>query len=228
MHPWNVSPKKAVEIQKRLAASVVTRGGPKEVRFVAGCDLAYDPRTKKCFAGVIVFHYPSLDRVEQSCVVDKVRFPYIPGLLSFREAPALLRAIGKLSHSPDLFLVDGQGIAHPRRIGIASHLGLWLGRPTIGVAKSVLIGTYKMPAAHQGSWTYLYHCKEMIGIVLRTRSGVQPVFVSPGHLIGLEAARDWVLRTAKGFRLPEPTRQADQYVEQMKNEKACVLPCFRK
>ncbi len=219
MHRWNVTPKQAIQIQKELAGKIIRKGSPRKVRTIAGCDIAYDPKTGQCFAGVIVFEWPGLAVKEKAISIQAVTFPYVPGLLSFREIPALLAAIRKLKLKPDLFMVDGQGIAHPRRIGLASHLGLWLGCPTIGAAKSRLIGEYKNPGLKTGAFSPLKQGKETIGAVLRTRSGVKPIFVSVGHKIGLKSAKQWVMKTAKGFRVPEPTRQADIYVEKMKRER---------
>ncbi len=221
-HSWNVTPKQAVKIQKRLAAKIIKKGTPGKVQTIAGCDIAYDPQTKRCFAGVLIFSWPDMKIIEQLYVVEKVRFPYVPGLLTFREAPALLKCFRKLSLKPDLIMVDGQGIAHPRRIGVASHLGLILNIPTIGIAKSRLIGAFKSPGSAQGKWNHLYIDKnkqhDVIGAVVRTRSRVKPVFVSIGHKISLQESIKWVLRTTGKFRIPEPTRQADIFVEKIKRK----------
>ena len=216
-HSWNVTPKQAIQIQKKLAPKIIKRGSPQHVQFIAGCDIAYDSKTKRAFAAVLVFSWPKFELAETSVAVQPVRFPYVPGLLSFREVPALLKSIRKLKLKPDLFMVDGQGIAHPRRIGLASHLGLLLGKPTIGAAKSRLIGKFTAPAKKAGSRSPLRDKNEIIGSVVRTRSNVRPIFVSVGHLIGLREAVNWTLRTCRGFRIPEPTRQADIFVEKLKN-----------
>lgn len=216
-HSWSVTPKQAVQIQKKLASKIIKRGNPKQARFIAGCDIAYDAKTKRCFAAALVFRWPDLELVETAYAIQPVRFPYVPGLLSFREIPALLAAIKKLKLKPDLLIIDGQGIAHPRRIGLASHLGLWLNVPTIGAAKSRLIGEFKDPGKKAGSQSPLRDKDEIIGAVLRTRSNVRPIFISLGHKIGLREAVNWVLETCRGFRIPEPTRQADIFVEKLKN-----------
>lgn len=208
-HDWNVSPAAARAIQQRLRGSVVATGEPEQVRLVAGVDISVGGAGHDGLAAVVVLRYPELQAVEQSVVTAAVTFPYVPGLLSFREIPVLVPAFERLQHTPDLVVVDGQGMAHPRRFGLASHLGLLLGLPTIGCAKSRLTGHFVDPGERAGSVSPLLDAgEERIGAVVRTRSGVKPVFVSVGHLIGLDAAIAWVLRLTRGLRLPEPTRLA--------------------
>jgi deoxyribonuclease V len=179
---------------------------------VAGADIAYDPRRDRLLAAVLVFRLPGLDLVETSQVARQVRFPYVPGLLSFREAPPLLEAWDRLTRKPDLLVCDGQGIAHPRGLGLASHLGLLIGVPTIGCAKSRLVGAHDAVGSRRGDRTPLRYEGKVVGAVVRTRTRVRPLYVSPGHLIGIPAATRWVLELCRGYRLPEPTRLADQFV----------------
>lgn len=161
-------------------------------------------------AAVVLLSYPELEIVERHVYEEPVRMPYIPGLLSFREIPCILGAFAQLKQQPDLVMVDGQGIAHPRRLGIASHLGLWLDLPTIGCAKSILTGHHTPVGEEVGAWVPLRADGETIGAVLRTRAHVKPMIVSPGHRISLETSLRYVLACSKGYRLPEPTRQADK------------------
>ncbi|HEY8491005.1 MAG TPA: deoxyribonuclease V [Dehalococcoidia bacterium] len=208
LHPWNVSPEEAIRIQRRLASQVISRGEPEGVELVAGVDISVD-RAGRGRGAVVVLSYPELRLVERVVEEREVPFPYVPGLLSFREAPVLLPALERLRHRPDLLLVDGQGLAHPRRFGIACHLGLLLDLPAIGCGKSRLVGEYREPGPAVGDRAPLVDRGQVVGQVVRTRAGVKPVFVSPGHRIGLEEAVAWVLRCARGYRLPEPTRLAD-------------------
>ena len=210
-HAWDVTPAEAVEVQRRLAPRVVREGEPRDVRFVAGTDISVGSGGVPARAAVVVLRWPELTPVEQSVIEIEVRFPYVPGLLSFREIPALLPAFGRLRTTPDLIVVDGQGIAHPRRLGLAAHLGLVLDLPTVGCAKSRLTGR---PAGElgeaRGERVALHDRGETVGYVLRTRAGTSPVYVSVGHRISLEAAASWVLALAPRYRLPEPTRLAHQ------------------
>lgn len=210
VHDWTLSAADARDRQTRLASSVETRDRLPDIRHVGGTDVAFPDGGKTTLAAVVVMTYPSLEVVDHAVVRQPTRFPYVPGLLSFREVPALLDAVGELNILPDLFLCDGQGIAHPRRLGLASHLGLWLDTPTIGVAKSRLCGTHREPGMNRGNKTRLMMDDEQIGWVLRTRRNVKPLFISPGHRVGLETAARIVLRCAPRFRLPEPTRLADR------------------
>lgn len=216
LHPWRVTPAEAAAIQARLAPQVVAEGGPQGVRYVAGADIALGevdgrPDGRPYGRGaVVLLSYPDLRVVEHHLVDEPVPFPYVPGLLAFREVPVLARAFEKLERVPDLLLVDGHGLSHQRRFGIACHLGLLLDVPTIGVAKSRLVGRHDEPPPEAGGRAELRDGPELIGLVLRTRDGVSPVYVSVGHRIGLQEAADWVLRFCRGYRLPEPTRLADQ------------------
>jgi deoxyribonuclease V len=213
--PWPATAAAAIALQKRLAPRLILDGDPpeREVRLVAGCDLAFLGKGRRgdtARAAVVLLSYPELTAVESHAVEAPVTFPYVPGLLAFRELPALLAAFERLERTPDLIIVDGQGYAHPRRFGLACHLGLLLDLPAIGCAKSRLIGEHDEPAPTAGSTADLRHDGELIGAVLRTRDGGRPLYVSPGHRIGFEAAARWVLRLSRGYRLPEPTRLADR------------------
>jgi len=205
---WPSSPAQARELQELLRGQVVAEDKLGIVREVAGVDAHY---SVDCIcAAVVVMGLPNLATVESALVHRPLTFPYLPGLLSFREAPAIIEALNQLSKSPDLLLVDGQGLAHPRRFGLACHLGVLADMPTIGVAKSRLIGTYEEPGLERGAWSPLTDGGETIGAVLRTRLAVRPVFVSVGHRISLRTAIDLVLRCTGQFRLPEPIRAADR------------------
>jgi deoxyribonuclease V len=208
LHQWDVTPKEAIEIQQRLRSMVSVAGLDKEPRFVAGCDISFDKGSDVVYAGVVVLELPALIEVGRSTTIAQAKFPYIPGLLSFRESPALLEAWEKLEVQPDLVVIDGQGYAHPRRFGIASHFGVLIDLPTVGCAKTVLVGKYETPDAKAGSYSPLIDREELIGAALRTQDGVNPVFVSVGHRINLESAIEVVLRCTTDYRIPEPTRQA--------------------
>jgi deoxyribonuclease V len=218
LHDWNLSPAEARELQAELASRVDVNRRLESCSTVAAADVSYDKFSPVLFAAVVVWRDGEI--IEKVGVEAPARFPYIPGLLSFREAPALLEAFEKLETRPDAVLCDGQGIAHPRRLGIASHLGLWLGVPTIGCAKSRLCGTYDEPGPLRGERSPLVYRGEAIGDVLRTRSRVSPLFISPGHLCDRQGAVDLVLATCGKYRLPEPARQAHDYVNELRREAA--------
>jgi len=205
---WPLSATEAVAIQRRLAAQVSRKGEVTAARLIAGVDIAAGKAGEMATGGIVVLDYPELNLVETKIIRGKLNFPYIPGLLSFRELPLILAAYEQLANIPDLILVDGQGIAHPRRMGLASHLGLLLDIPTIGCAKSRLCGSHQAPAEDPGSYAQLLDGDESIGAVLRTRQSVKPVYVSIGHKVDLKTAIHWVLACCRGYRLPEPTRLA--------------------
>jgi deoxyribonuclease V len=207
-HRWDLTPKEAMALQAELAARVVREDTAREVRRVAGVDVGFEDDGKVTRAAVAVLDFPGLALAERVVVRQPTRFPYIPGLLSFREAPAVLAAFERLSVVPDLVLYDGQGIAHPRRFGIASHVGLLLDVPTIGVAKTRLVGEHRQLPERKGAWVPLVDHGETIGAVLRTRTGVTPLYVSIGHRVSLEAAVRWVMACTTRYRLPETTRWA--------------------
>jgi deoxyribonuclease V len=207
-HPWDLAPKEAIALQRRLAAHVLVADRFGEIRRVAGVDVGFEQQNTITRAAVAVLDYPSLSLSEYAIAREPTRFPYVPGLLSFREVPAVLAALEKLSVLPDMLLCDGQGIAHPRRLGIASHLGVLLDLPTIGVAKSRLIGSHEEPGEEKGAWEPLLDKGEEIGCVLRSRTRVKPLYISPGHRVGLESAREWTMACLTRYRLPETTRWA--------------------
>ena len=212
LHPWDLTPTEAIALQRELAGRVVREGVPAErdVRLIAGADVAFDKPNGRGVGAVVVLAWPSLETVEEVTVEVPVTFPYVPGLLSFRETPVLLDAFSKVTSRPDLLMVDGHGYAHPRRFGFACHVGLLLDIPTIGVAKSRLIGEQGTVAGPRGSRADLTRDGEVIGSMLRTRQGVRSIYVSIGHRISLAAAEAWALRCATAFRVPEPTRRADR------------------
>jgi deoxyribonuclease V len=212
LHEWNLSQQDAIALQRELAKRIVRTDQLGEVHHIAGVDMAINEDNGLARAAIVLLTYPALELVERHVYEEPIRMPYIPGLLSFREAPCVLGAYAKLKQHPDLVMVDGAGIAHPRRIGIASHLGLWLDRPTIGCAKSILTGKYKEADLGEdaGSWVPLMDKQEVIGAIVRTRTRVNPMVISLGHRISLETSVKYVLACSKGYRLPEPTRLADK------------------
>ena len=211
LHDWNLSIAEARDLQNRLAFDVSLVGSVTEPRFIAGIDVRTPVKSRGVgTAAVVVLEYPGLKLVEVKTVSGEINFPYVPGLLSFREAPLILQAFEQLMHTPELIMVDGQGIAHPRRLGIAAHLGLILDIPTIGCAKSRLCGIHRMPAPESGNFEELLDKGETIGAVLRTKYNIKPVYVSTGNKIALEDAIYWVMRCCRGYSLPEPIRFAHQ------------------
>lgn len=207
-HAWDISPSEAIVLQKQLAGKIERTDNQAPVRYVAGVDVGFEAGGTMTRAAVAVLGFPSLELVDQAVFRAPTRFPYVPGLLSFREIPAVLEALERLTVAPDLLLCDGQGIAHPRRIGIASHLGLLCGIPAIGVAKTRLVGEHGPVPEGRGEWTPLLHKGEVIGAVLRSRPGVRPLYISIGHRISLEIALDYVMACLTRYRLPETTRWA--------------------
>ncbi|GBD33036.1 Endonuclease V [bacterium HR33] len=220
-HPWTLGVRDAIALQRRLAGEVRSRlppGAP--LRYVAGVDAAFSGDGRTVIAACVLWDLLEGSVVEWRSAVRRVRFPYVPGLLSFREAPAVLAALRKLRAEPDAILCDAHGRAHPRRFGMACHVGLLAGRPTVGCAKSRLVGQHEDPPVARGSWRPLLDGRRVIGSVLRTQEGVRPVYVSVGHLIDLAAARRLVLACAVRYRLPEPSRLADQLVRAIKAGRA--------
>jgi deoxyribonuclease V len=211
-HSWRLTPRQAIALQIKMSRLVCRTGSAEGFRFVAGLDGAFSPDGTQCIAGVVLWDLRERRVAEQHTAIGKVRFAYIPGLLSFREIPAWAAALRKLRQPPDVLMCDGQGIAHPRRFGIASHLGVLCGLPAVGCAKSRLIGAHDEPPARRGGGAPLRDKDEVIGTVLRTGTGLRPVYVSIGHRLGLAAAEAVVLECAINYRLPEPTRLADRLV----------------
>ena len=239
LHAWDVTPAEArriqvelrgrVELQDRFATETLRNRekrkskieNRKAVQRVAGADVAFDFRAGgtsqgRAIAGVIVYSFPEMQEIERGWAERPLEFPYVPGLLSFRELPALLAAFAKLHETPDVIFCDAQGYAHPRRFGLACHLGVLLNCAAVGCAKSRLIGEYQEPGRAAGSWSALKDAGETIGAALRTRAGVQPIFISQGHRVSLASAIKLVLAVCDGFRIPRPTREADHFVEEMK------------
>ncbi|MBN1804888.1 MAG: endonuclease V [Sedimentisphaerales bacterium] len=223
LHSWNLSYPQARECQKALASKVLFTPLKKRPKLIAGIDCAFSRDGEKIIAAVVVLRLPDFALIETTSAVGKVTFPYIPGLLSFREAPVCIAAVEKVSSRPDVFIIDGQGVAHQRRLGLAAHLGLFFDEPTIGCAKSRLIGTYEEPELTKGSHTLLKDKKiaqgeqyETIGAVLRTRTNVKPVFVSVGNKCTLKDAIEITLNCSVRYRLPEPTRLAHQLVGKLR------------
>jgi deoxyribonuclease V len=213
---WNLTPREAIRLQQSLRERVELQDRFGDIRFVAGADMAFDPETEVAFAGVVVYRFPGLEEVERRMARRKLRFPYVPGLLSFRECPVLLAAFARLQTEPDLILIDGHGLAHPRRFGIACHIGILFDKPTIGCAKSRLVGEHQEPGKKAGSTTPLMLEGERIGVVLRTRDNVRPIYVTTGHRVSLDSAVGLVKQCVDGFRIPKPTREADHYVRDLR------------
>jgi deoxyribonuclease V len=217
MHDWNVTPAGAREIQERLRGAVrVEPLDTEAVRLVAGADLSFDKGSPDVHAGVVVLRLPEREVVERAGVQTAARFPYVPGLLSFREAPPILEAWERLTMKPDALICDGQGLAHPRRFGLACHLGLLLDIPAVGCAKSILVGTHGHVGEEPGDWSPLEHRGETVGAALRTKRGVSPVYVSVGHRCDLESAVALVMRCVGTTRVPETTRMAHQFVNALR------------
>jgi deoxyribonuclease V len=219
LHAWNVDYKKAVEIQERLKKSIILKGSAKNCKLIAGADVSYTKGSEIFYASVVVFNLQTMERVEEVTASGKVDFPYIPGLLSFRESPILLKAFAKIKSEPDVIILDAQGIAHPRGIGLASHIGLLLDKSSIGCAKTRLIGEYNEVGEEAGCHSQLTVKDKIVGAVLRTRKNVKPVFVSPGHKIDLKTSIALILKTCRGYRLPEPVRQAHNLVKRTATDK---------
>jgi len=227
-HPWSLSPQEAIKLQKELRKRIIQKKGFSRVQRIAGADISFSKKSYRAYAVVIVFSFPGnrrlgearrqLEILEEQHTIGNLSFPYIPGLLTFREGPLLIKAFKKIKIEPDVIIFDGQGIAHPRRLGLATHMGILLDKPTIGCAKSRLIGTYQEPEREKNSYSLLKGDSEIIGAVLRTREETSPVFVSPGHKIDLESSIEIVLKCLRSYRLPEPTRQAHILVNKLRME----------
>jgi deoxyribonuclease V len=209
LHPWPNTTEEASIIQEQLRTKVIREDQLNEVKYVAGIDVGYDPKNQISKAAVAILTFPDLQQKEHAIATTKTTFPYIPGYLSFREIPAVLEALEKLSIIPDLLLCDGQGIAHPRRFGLACHIGVLTNIPAIGVAKTRFIGEHDTVPELRGSWQPLHDQSEIIGAVLRTRTATKPLYISIGHKITLTTALEYVLKCTPKYRLPETTRTAD-------------------
>jgi deoxyribonuclease V len=216
-HPWKVSVEDGCRIQNRLRRKILLRKGFRQVSTIAGVDMAFDGR--RGFGAVSVFTFPDLEMIEEVTIEKNLEFPYIPGLLSFREGPVLVSTLEKVRIEPDLLLFDGQGIAHPRGLGIASHMGLLFDKPAIGCAKSRLVGEYREPGVEKGSLTPLLLKQVRVGSVVRTRRNVKPILVSPGHRVDIETSVEIVLSCCNRYRIPEPIRWADRACRVAKQRK---------
>ena len=216
LHSWDVSPREAIAIQQELRQKIQITPLNKSITYIAGADISFDRGSSVFYAGFVVFRYPSLKLCGRSLVVSESSFPYVPGLLSFREIPALLAAWKQMPLQPDVVMMDGHGVAHPRRLGIASHFGLWVNKPTLGCAKKLLVGMHSTLAQTADSEAVIYDRHETIGAALRTRDRIKPVYVSAGNLLTLDDALRITRQCVMKHRLPEPTRQAHLLVNQLR------------
>jgi len=216
LHPWNLSAKEAVALQKLLAPQVEIAPLEREPKLIAGADLSFDKGSDEVWAGIVVLSFPDLGIIEERGLQTRAPFPYVPGLLSFREAPAVLEVWEGLQNKPDVLVLDGQGLAHPRRFGLACHLGLWLGIPTYGSAKTLFVGEFENLGSERGAVSDLVHRGEVVGAAVRTKRNTTPVYVSVGHKMTLENAVEMTLRCDGGYRVPEPTRRAHLFVNRLR------------
>lgn len=209
-HSWDVTPQEAKGLQENLRPRISRKNGPelKGITSIAGADISYSKRLNRVYAAVVVFSFPELTLLESRCASRNASFPYVPGFLVFREGPALLDAFEKLNLEPQLLIFDGHGLAHPRGFGLAAHMGLILDKPAMGCAKKLLVGDYQEPASHRGSTAPLVYQNREVGAIVRTKDNTAPVFVSIGHKIDLATAVEFTLSCCRGYKLPEPSRQA--------------------
>lgn len=215
-HNWDISCEEARRLQEELRSHIILKVPRKRLRYIGGADVSYEKHGDKFYAGIVVWDMERKEVIDKASASKQVNFPYVPGLLSFREAPALLDAFSKLSTSVDVLIIDGQGIAHPRRFGLAAHVSLLLDISGVGCAKSKLVGEHKPVGANRGSRSDLILDGDCVGAVLRTRDNVKPLYISPGHKMSVDCAVEIVLNCAVKYRLPEPTRLAHQYVNQLR------------
>lgn len=216
LHSWDLTPAQAVALQKELRNQLEFTPLATPPKTIAGADISFNKYSETVYAGIVVLSFPELEILEETGIVTTAKFPYVPGLLSFRESPALLEVWDKLTIKPDVLVMDGQGTAHPRRMGIACHIGLWLDVPTLGCAKSLLCGRFDEPGEKKGSTSPLMHYGELIGNVVRTKDKTQPVYVSPGNHITLEESVELMLACSNKYRIPEPTRRAHLFVNTLR------------
>lgn len=218
-HSFSLSPKEAIALQKELSKKVKIAELPlRKIRLIAGVDVSYSKKSKKLFAAVVVVSFPELELQEKKGRIDKATFPYIPGLLFFREGKAVVKALGALENEPDLLMVDGHGLAHPRNFGIASHLGVIFNKPSLGVAKKPLSGKFSPPREKPGSKSPIIKDGQRVGLALRTKAQCQPIYVSLGHLVDLESSYEIVLKTTTKYRLPEPVRLAHIFSNELRSK----------
>lgn len=212
----NITPEEAVALQKEMRHQLRLQPLQKEIKTIAGADISFNKYSTTVYAGIVVMHFPSLQVIKTSGITDETTFPYIPGLLAFREVPALSKAWNGLKQKPDVLVLDGHGIAHPRRMGIAAHFGVAMQTTTMGCAKSLLTGKYIEPGMEAGSVTDLFHKDELIGKVLRTKKNVKPVFISPGNLMTMDESLELIKKCVGKYRIPEPTRLAHNFVNELR------------
>ncbi|MFZ2448676.1 MAG: endonuclease V [Syntrophobacteraceae bacterium] len=217
---WDLTPREAIALQKELAGRVIIQPLPSRFKVIGAADIAYSKATDRLVAVMLTFGWPGLELLESAHIVSQAPFPYIPGLLSFREAPPLIETHQKLGQKPDILLCDGQGIAHPRRLGLAAHLGLCLGIPTVGCAKSRLCGEHGPPTLRKGHSRALLLGEEQVGLVYCSRNGVKPLYISPGHLCDIASAKKLVSRCLGRYRVPEPLRLAHITATRLRRELA--------
>jgi deoxyribonuclease V len=216
LHEWDLPPQEAISLQRTLALRVELQPIPSHFEVIAAADVGYVASVEELVAAMVTFSWPDLQPIERASGVYPITFPYIPGLLSFREIPPLLEVFGKLKRRPDVLLCDGQGLAHPRAFGLACHLGLWLGIPTVGCAKTLLCGKHEPLEFQRGEYRPLILKDRTVGYVFRSRDGVKPLYVSPGHLADLDTSLDIIRRCLGRYRIPEPLRQAHNLATQMR------------
>jgi deoxyribonuclease V len=216
LHSWDLTPREAIALQQELRLRVRLEPLRREIKTIAGADVSFNKFSETIYTGIVVLRLADLQIIDSVGLRSTAKFPYVPGLLSFREAPSLLEAWEQLRIKPDILMLDGQGIAHPRRLGIACHVGLWLELPTVGCAKSILVGRHTELPPEAGSQVPLIDRGEQVGVALRTKKRVAPIYVSPGHLIDLASALPLVLRATGNYRQPEPTRQAHLLVNRLR------------
>jgi deoxyribonuclease V len=217
LHSWNVSVEEAVQIQEALKNRITLKKTLSKVRTIGAGDVAYSKNEEFLFGAIVVLSFPNLEILDMATADGKIPFPYIPTLLSFREGPILIKTFQRLRLKPDVMIIDGQGIAHPRQMGLASHMGLWFDLPSIGCAKTPLLDEFVSPELSKGSFEWIRREGEKVGAVLRTKDKVKPLFVSPGHLIDLSTSIQLILESCRGFRIPEPLRKAHQLAERIEH-----------
>ncbi len=218
IHDWDLNYKEARKLQDELSGKIEEKPIGSEPELIGGLDCAFTKDKKKVIACTVILKFPEMELVEKKHAFGPVKMPYIPGLLSFREAPVCLEALEKIENVPDVFIIDGQGTAHPRKLGLASHIGLFIKVPTIGCAKSRLIGEFEEPGVKKGEFTDLKYKDELVGAVVRTRTDVKPLFISPGNRCNLSDSVNIVLKSAIKYRLPEPSRIAHHEVTKLRYE----------
>ena len=215
LHSWNVSVEEAIQIQEALKDQIILKKPFSKVRTIGGGDVAYSKNENRLFGAIVVLSFPDMEILDMATADGKIPFPYIPNLLSFREGPILIQIFEKLRVKPDIMVYDGQGIAHPRRFGLASHLGLWFDLPSIGCAKTPLLEGFISPGASKGSFELIRKEGKEVGVVLRTKDNVKPLFISPGHRIDITTSIQLILESCQGFRFPEPLRKAHHATRNM-------------